>query len=149
MPDDQPQPQTPLTPAEERTQKLLGLAANLRIAKRNEESTRANRIALEGMIAELIPGKEIGQVTERFPDGSGIVVKRGFNYKADLAGIEGVFVECNGLPAPIKTKTSSSLDVDGYEWYRQNHPELFALLANHVIVTPKKVAVELKPAKGE
>lgn len=146
--DDQPQPISPPTPAEERLIRLRGLVANLQAAKRNEESIKTNRIALEGMIAELIPGREDGQVTETLPDGSKIVVKRGFNYKADLDEIEGILASCEKeMPIPIEVKTTRKLDVKGYEWYRENYPELSVLLTQHVTVTPKKVAVELKNPK--
>lgn len=150
--DNQPQPEAVLAPAEARMQTLKILAMNLRSAKRQEESTKANRIAVEETIAALIPGKEVGQVTERFPDGSGIVVTRGLNYKADLSEIEGIFATLetsfNEYP-PIETKTTRKLDIKGYEWYRENSPEIFQQLTQHVTITSKKVAVELKPVKGE
>lgn len=149
--DDQPQPVVKLTPAEERTKKLHILAMNLRYMKEREEGAKVNRIAVEDMIVELIPGKGIGQVTETLPDGSKIVVKRGLNYKADLSAIGAVLVQNadDELPVPIESKTTHKLDVRGYEWYRENHPEIFQRMTEYVTVTPKKVAVELKDPKGE
>jgi hypothetical protein len=147
--DDQQQPEVELTPDQARVQTLKILAMNLRSAKRQEESTKANRIAVEETIAALIPGKEDGQVTETLPDGSKIVVKRGFNYRANLKGIEEIFNGLDGLPAPIKIEATRKLEVAGYEWYRRNHLEIFQQMIEHVTVTPKKVAVELKDPKGE
>ena len=148
----QPQPEKQLTPSEARMQTLKILAMNLRSAKRQEESIKANRIAVEGVIAELIPGKDLGQVTETLPDGSKIVVKRGLNYKANLEGIKSIWAgtepPIDGIMAPIESKTTWGLDVKGYEWYRKEHPEIFQQMTEHVTVTPKKVAVELKDPKG-
>lgn len=146
MENDQPQPVEELTPDEKRIQTLKILVMNLHSAKRQEESTRANRIAVEETIAKLIPGKEIGQVTETLPDRSKVVVTRGFNYKADLDDIERALMKF-ATPAPIESKTTRSLDIKGYEWYRKHQPEIFTEIVKHVTVTPKKVSVVLKPAK--
>lgn len=141
-------PPKELTPEQEKQANLAVLIANLRAAKRSEETAKANRIAIEEMLAELVPGKEIGQTTTTLPDGSKVVVTRGYNYKADLEAIrEGM--KDSGMQVPIEYKTTEKLDITGYEWYRENHPREFSRIAKHVTVTPKKVSVVLKDPKSE
>jgi len=141
-----PPPTQKLTPAEEEVAKFYVLSVNLRAAKAREESAKANRIAIEDQIASLVPGPEVGQKTVAIKDGSKLVVTRGLNYKADLEVIRKTLTNPD-FPPPIKSKTTYQLDVDGYEWYKANHPDVFSLLVGHVSVTPKKVSVVLKPAK--
>lgn len=141
-----PTPPPVLTPAQEAEARLYVLAVNFRHAKEAEETAKANRIAIEEMIAALIPGPETGQKTVTVKDGSKLVVTRGFNYKADIEAIKHYQL---AFGAPITSKTTHALDVKGYEWYRENHPDVFAQIAQHVSVTPKKVSVALKPAKEE
>lgn len=143
-----PPPPPKLTPAEEETIKLYVLAVNFRAAKAKEEGAKANRIAIEEQIAALVPGPEIGQKTVAIKDGSKFIVTRGLNYKADLDGVKRAMASST-LPYPIASKTTHQLDVQGYEWFKANHPTLFSHIAQHVSVTPKKVSVVLKPAKEE
>lgn len=127
---------------------LQYLAIRLMQEKDDESKARDRRVAIEEQIAVLIPGPDKGQKTVTLEDGTKITVERGFNYKADLAEIEKVFAsEGESRYAPIKVKTTRELDVKGYEWYRENDPEAFQLLARHVSVTPKKVSVSVKSSK--
>ncbi len=135
-----------LTPEQRREEELTVLAFNLSSAKEAEARTKAHRIEIEELIANLIPGDESGQVTRNLLNGTKIVVKRGFNYRADLAGVNDALARYD-LPTPIETKTTHSLDVVGYEWFKRNHPDAFRQIAEHVVVTPKKVAVTIKKAK--
>lgn len=130
---------------------LQYLAIRLMQEKDDENKARDRRVAIEEQIAVLIPGPDKGQKTVTLEDGTKITVERGFNYKADVAEIEKLFQgewkEGSLGDAPIKVKTTRELDVKGYEWYRENDPEAFGLLARHVSVTPKKVSVSLKAGK--
>ena len=128
---------------EEQTAKLRQLACFLKTSKHEEDEARKSRIKIENEIAALLPGPDKGQHTIDLGDGIRVTVERGFNYKADLAAIE-VVMQNPTMPAPVKTKTTRELDITGYEWYRMNHPALFAEIAKHVTVTPKKVAVSVK-----
>ena len=131
-------------------EQLNGLALQLAHAKATEDQATAKRIEIEEQIAALVPTEEVGQATVKVADGTKLVVKRGLNYKADVPAVEATFRELPSgpddepLPLPIKSKTTRSLDEKGYEWYRQNRPDVFAKIAPHVTVTPKKVSVELK-----
>ena len=151
MKNDQPQPEVELTPSEARMQNLKILVINLRSVKRQEESIKTNRIAIEETIAALVPGKEVGQMTETLLDGSKVVITRGLNYKADLPAVAAVLIQNadDKLPVPIESRTTRILDIYGYEWYKVHHPNIFQKIAEHVTVTPKKVSVVLKPAKDK
>ena len=138
-----PQSTPKLTPAEEEAARLYVLSVNLRTAKDRENGMKARRIAIEEQIAALIPGPETGQKTVVVKDGSKLVVTRGLNYKADLDGIMNSLADTE-WQSPIKSKSTCQLDVEGYEWYRKNHPDVFNHIAQHVSVTPKKVSVVLK-----
>jgi hypothetical protein len=134
-------------PEESIEAKLAYFASRLITAKSTEESAKQQRIRIEEKLAELIPGPERGQKTVTLENGIKITVERGFNYKADTAGIDGICKGDNTQPdrfAPIKTKTTTELDVTGYEWYRDNDSEFFGMLSQFVTVTPKKVAVQVK-----
>lgn len=134
----------PAEPADD-NKKLRQLASFLKTAKHEEELAKQARIKVEEEIAALVPGPESGQKTIDLGDGVKITVERGFNYKADIPEIDKVF---SGMPnlghAPIKTKTTRELDVKGYEWYRENHTEVFYEFARYVAVMPKKTAVSVK-----
>ncbi len=112
-------------------------------SKHMEEVYRRNRIIHEEAISERIPGPNKGQKTVQLPNGDKLTVKRDLSYKADCEALRNFLVnpEC---PPPVKSKTTWALDVAGYEWYRENKPEIFNHLATMVEVTPKKTAVTIK-----
>ena len=130
-------------------EELWELSTRLSLVKVEELLAKKKRTAIEEQIALLIPGPDTGQKTVTLKDGLKITVKRGLNYKADLPEVAAVLVQNadDSLPVPVKTKTVRELDTQGYEWYRINHPRIFALIAKHVVVTRKKVAVSLKAAE--
>ncbi len=132
-------------------EELWDLSARLSLTKIEEALAKKKRIAIEEQIALLVPGPETGQKTVKFKSGASITVKRGLNYKANLEKIDRLFFDFGQpkLVAPIKTKTTRELDTVGYEWYGKKHPDVFRLLTEYVVVTPKKVAVALKAAKEE
>gem|GEM_PF-1624118 len=129
---------------------LDSLARELVAAKVAESAAKASRLAIESKIVALVAiekGKK--QVTLPLPSSTKIVVKQGNNYKADVEAIKRLFnspqLKELELPAPIETK--DSLSVKGYEWYRENHPDVYVLLAEHVTVTPAKASVAVQSPK--
>ena len=124
---------------------LAYLVRNLVHAKTSEENAKHHRIDVEEKIARMIPGPDRGQKTVTIPDGRKVTVERGFNYKADCEAIS--TLPLGEIPAPIKTKTTREIDATGYEWFKDNHPELFSLIAQHVVATPKKVSITIKDKK--
>ena len=140
---DPPDPPPVLTPEQEAAASFLCLVANLRRAKVTEEQAKKNRINLEELISKLVPTDEVGQKTVVASDGTKVTVKRGLSYKADFEKIDAVCIQAGEHP-PVKSKTTRELDIQGYEWYRKEKPEVFQLIAGHVSVTPRKVSVTLK-----
>jgi len=131
-------------------EELLRVALELKAARLQEAIARERRIDFEEKIIALIPAElkvNEGQTTVPLPDGSKIVTKAGVTIKADTAQIMDIFRHFPEMPVPISSKTSYTLDLDGYEWYKKNHPGIYNDIAEHVTVTPKKIGVELKPIK--
>ena len=58
-----------------------------------------------------------------------------------------MFLENYPVPPPIKIKTTRELDQTGYHWFESEHPELFRELCKYVVVTPKKISVEIIGSK--
>jgi hypothetical protein len=117
----------------------------LKNAKQAEDTAQRERIFIEEQIAALVHTKDVGQKTVTLSDGKKITVKRALNYRADCEAIQDSHCWVSlGTPAPIKTKTTKTLDEKGYEWYRSNLPEVFNKISKHVTVTPAKVSVTLK-----
>lgn len=134
-------------PTLEEFEAITSLASELAAAKVVEGAARANRIAIEAKLAMLIPCEEEGQRTIRLANKRGIVVERGLIYKAEVGEILALdlFREINIAP-PIESKTTRSLHVIAYKWYKENQPEAFKQIAKFVEVKPKKTAVTIKPA---
>lgn len=125
---------------------LRGLAAQLLEHKREEDFWKAKRIESEQAIAAQIPGPEKGQKTVTLEGGTKITVNRGLSYKADIEAIRELLTGFES-PPPIKSKTTHELDVMGYEWYRDNLPDSFDRIAQHVTVKPRKVSVSVEVGK--
>ena len=125
--------------------KLHLLAWALNEAKHAEQAAKRVRVSLEEDIASHVQTDDSGQKTITLEDGSKITVKRGLIYKADVQDVREVFSSKTGeFLAPITVKVEEKLDIKGYEWYRENHPEIFNEFTEFVTVTQKKVAVTLK-----
>ncbi len=125
--------------------RLAEYATDLIVAKSYEEQARRNRVAIEEKIAELIPTEVPGQRTVAISAETKLVVRRELSYRADIDAIEDIFALApQSKCVPIKTKTTRELDISGYEWYKNNSPEMFSLISQHVEVTSRKVSVVLK-----
>ncbi len=134
-------------------QRFYDLVQELRFAKLSENVAKKKRIALEETIAAAVPSKPDGQCTVEVTGDDGntlkVIVKRGLGYKTDIAAIDKYFrrepkIGNKFATPPIKSSSTRELDLVGYEWYRKNCPEIFAEIAKHVEVTPKKVSVTIK-----
>jgi len=122
---------------------LQPLVENLISARDKEENARKERIAIEEQIAAFVPTKETGQKTVTFKNGVKIIVKRGLNYKADLEAIRTALAPYD-VALPIQIKITRELDVQGYEYYRKNHPSIFSKITPYVSVVPRKTSVTVK-----
>jgi len=133
-------------PTPEEFEAITKLAGELLAVKARESAAKADRWAIEAKLAALIPCAEEGQRTIRLPDKTGIVIVRGLAYKMDADAIRELMTNPE-YPPPIVSKATHTLDVAGYKWYRENHPDIFSALARHVEVKPKKVSVTVKAPK--
>ena len=115
---------------------LEELARALFRAKAEEAQAKEARVNAEIALAEAIGGKTSGSTTARCGTLTA-TVKRGFNYRIDEPA---VFAKEH----PDYVRVKYELRDTWYENAKDEHPELFAEMAKHVTVTPKKVSVELK-----
>jgi hypothetical protein len=125
---------------------LETLAGCLMKAKAIENLAKDKRIEWEERLAAKIECPEVGQATETLEDGTKVVVKRGFNFKADCTEIQEYF-DREMLDDAEPIKTSFRLDEVAYEWYRTHNPAVFEAISKFVTSTPKKVAVTVTPKK--
>ena len=128
---------------------IADLVSGLVTAKAAEELAKTERIRWEERVAERVGGPESGQETASLKDGTKITVTRGFNYKANCEAIQMLFRrEEFDHSAPVVAKTTLKLDEKGYRWYEKTLPAVFRRIAEHVVATPKKIAVSLTAPKG-
>jgi hypothetical protein len=126
---------------------ITSLAGKLAAAKVKEAAATQNRVAIEVKLACLIPCSDEGQRTISLADKRKVTVERGFNYAVDYAELSKLAAFTEELPPPIAVKSTRSLSLKGYRWYRENHPKIFSVMAKHVSAKPKKVAVSIKLPK--
>lgn len=131
-------------------ERLETLAKLLIETKNNEQYAKDARISIEESIAELIDTPEVGQKTITLDSKVKLTVRRGLIYTADIRAISTEWHKkftphwINTHPVPKTVVVKEELDVEGYEWYRENCPEAFAILSDQVFVKPKKTAVSIK-----
>ncbi len=129
----------------EHDDKLEALFVTLAINRILEAEAKKRRISCEERIAALIEGPESGSKTVTLGSGKKITVKRGVNYTADIGGMMKIKEIC----LPIQAKSTTSLNIEGYEWYKKNDPVAFAAISEFVETTPKKIAVTIKEKKED
>lgn len=130
------------------TTKLNELAKSLFEARRDEAAASARRIEAEEAIAVLVQTADNGSKTVDCGDGLKVTVKREMGYKADLTAIRALDIEDGLLPVLPTPPIPGGYEFDkkAYEKLRDDRPDVFAIIAAHVEVKPRKVAVSLKLA---
>lgn len=139
-----------MTPDEERRLRLA--CQKWSIAKGQEKNANACRLAAEKEIAALVPGDDTKQVSQKTSDGTKATVKRSLKYKADIEEIRKIMEALERqvnrpVMTPIKSSTTHTLDVEVYEWYRNNAPAVHDMLSKHVEVSPAKESITVTPPK--
>ena len=110
-------------------------------AKQAESAAKNRRIAAEIQIANLVETKDNGSKTVAVGNaGLKVTVKRGLIRFMDIP--EEVMPVTMTDPVPA----GFVFDPKAYEALKDEHPEIFAKVAKHVEVTPKKVSVTIKVA---
>jgi hypothetical protein len=121
---------------------LSELAVQLYDAKKREDSAKKERVAIEEAIAAIVETPENGSKTVEAGDLK-VVVKCALSYEADVEAIRDI--DATDLPLEL-IPAEWSFDEKAYEKLRTDNPNLFAAIAKHVTVTPRKVSVTLKLA---
>jgi len=115
-------------------------------AKRDEAAAKARRIEFEEAIAAQVTIDEGAQsATVDAGEGLKVTVKRGTNYKADVAAIREV--DLGGIELPLKyIPADYAFDKVAYEKLRATRPSAAAKLADFITTKPAKTAVTVKMA---
>lgn len=125
------------------------LVRSLATAKKTEERVKMHRIEWEERIAEKLGGPEDGAKTHTLEDGTKVTITRGFNFAADCEKIRMLFRrEGYDHGAPIRQKTSVTLDIAAYKAYASAFPSVYRKITEFVTVTPKKTSVVLQAPKA-
>jgi len=129
------------------SEKLTTLVQDLMTAKEQEKQAAQTRKELEeeitGQVAGITELPERGQRSVETDDGYKITVKKDMSIKADVQEIKAVCIKHGFETPPVKQKVTEELDTKGYEWLRENKPELFREIAEHVETKPRKPTVQI------
>lgn len=117
---------------------LEALAIALVNAKQNEDEAKKARIEAEEKLAEAIGGADMGTTSAKCGR-IGVSVKRGYSYRIDAPQSF-----AKEFPDFVKVRESIEIIPAKYEVQREADSKLYREMSEHVTVTPRKVAVELK-----
>jgi hypothetical protein len=118
------------------------LAQQLIAAKAVEAKATKDRVAVEEQLIELLGVKPEGAQTHDLTNGLKITITGKQTYKADMP----LLMQLAGsLPANLRPlKVETKLDETGAKFLRTNEPEVWAMLAPAITVTPAKTSVSIK-----
>lgn len=118
------------------------LAQQLIEAKAAEARASKDRVAIEEQLVTLLGVKSEGAETHELTNGLKITITGKQAYKADMP----LLMQLAGsLPENLRPlKTEVKLDETGAKYLRANEPEVWAMLAPAITVTPAKTAVTIK-----
>ena len=126
---------TPGDPLAEAVQVLVA-------ARRDEEIAAKRRIDAEQRVLALHPAREEGSETFEAA-GFKVTLTGKLNYRCD--DMDALIRACSQWPAHMQPiKTVVQLDTTGAKFLRANEPEVWRSLAQHVTVSPAKVAVSVR-----
>lgn len=118
------------------------LAQDLIAAKAAEAAANKARVAIEEQLIEVLGAKPEGAVTHELSNGLKITITGKMTYKADMAALMAI---CGNLPESYRPiKMEPKLDETGAKFLRNNEPEIWAVLAKAITITPAKTAVTIK-----
>ncbi len=120
---------------------LEAAVGNYVAAKRAEDNATKTRLEAESRLLALCPPKEEGSQTVEVA-GFKVTTTGKLSYKcADVAGMVALLAAWPQNLVPVKT--TLSLDETGCKYLRQNEPEFWRQLAQHVTVAPAKTSVKV------
>lgn len=117
------------------------LAAEFLLAKKAENDAKDKRISIEAELAALLEFPEEGSKTHNVDDYK-IVIKGVINRKLDEEKWQQIESQIPENLRPVKTKLV--LDDTGVKWLKNNEPEIYAIAAEAITVTPGKTSVSVE-----
>lgn len=118
------------------------LAEQLIAAKAAEAKANKERVAIEEQLIEALGSKPEGAETHELPNGLKVTITGKQTYKADMDLLMQI---CGNLPPNLRPlKVETKLDETGAKYLRNNEPEVWAMLAKAITVTPAKTSVAIK-----
>jgi hypothetical protein len=114
-------------------------------AKKLENKAKADRIAAEELIANLVDTPANGSATVDGGDGAKVTVKRAMGYKVDVDALRSLDCE-----VPLKmtdpVPAGYAFDQKAYEAMIKDDHMLASQLSEFIVATPRKVSVTVKLA---
>jgi hypothetical protein len=124
-----------MTPTELARAWLAAKAAENQASKRRQE--------VEAQIINLLGAKEEGSKTHDV-EGFKVTITGKLSYKADVPLLTNL---CDKVPTELRPlKVETKLDETGAKCLRANEPEIWALIAPAITITPAKTALSIKEA---
>lgn len=120
---------------------LAQLARDWLMLKGAEESARKRRIKIEEAMLPFLEQKAEGSTTSELDSGHKVTVTNKMNRKLDFDGFNTVRDQIPKNLRPVKVK--EELDDRGARWLQQNEPQIYALIAPHLTVTPAKPGIKV------
>ena len=113
-------------------------------AKKMESEAKALRVEAENEIVGFLGARDEGSKTHKL-NGFKVDIKGAVNRKVDWEKFHKIVDELRSqdesFSAPSKMK--EELDVTGLNWYKENHPSIYARLAIAITATPGKIGVSV------
>lgn len=110
-------------------------------AKANEAKARQARVEAETALLPFLDVKTEGSTTIEIADYK-VTVSQKLNRKLSAEGFAAVRAYIPEELRPIKITTA--LDDTGVKWLQNNEPQLYAIIADHLTVTPAKPSITVK-----
>lgn len=112
--------------------------------KKSEEKAKKSRIEVEGQLIEAYGLKFKGKSKTFKKEGSEFKVQLTKNIAYNLD--QEKWIESRKLiPQNMRPeKISFSLDVKGFEWFKENEPELYEIISDCVEIKPNKTTVKVE-----
>ena len=118
------------------------LVDQLVAAKKAEAEANKQRVQIEEQIIALFGNREEGAETHELGNGLKVTITGKLTYKANM---EQLMQICGALPANMRPlKVETKLDETGAKFLKNNEPEVWAMLAKAITVSPAKTAVTIK-----
>ena len=121
---------------------LLHLIQTLESLVKEEQAIKKERARLEAKLVKSFPAA-LGSSKTHKHNGYKITTKAPVNYRLDVGIWHSIEDKIPRSLRPVQTKIAA--DAAGCKWLANNEPDLWAICAQAITVTPGKVAVTITP----